>query len=56
MMMNTKILWQRLWGQDIDVRARIIRPALERAQREYRAADPTLKTRLANLRLPDAPE
>ena len=54
MMMNTRILWQTLWGRDIDVRARIIRPALERAEREYRVADPMLKTRLANLRLPNA--
>ena len=52
MLVNTRILWQTLWGKDIDVRARIIRPALERAEREYREADPTLKTRLANLRLP----
>ena len=55
MLMNTRLVWQALWGHDIDVRARIIRPALERAEREYRPADPTLKTRLANLRLPDAP-
>jgi len=55
MLMNTRILWQTLWGKDIDVRARIIRPALERAEREYRAADPNLKTRLANLRLPKEP-
>jgi hypothetical protein len=53
MMMNTRIVWQTLWGKDIDVRARIIRPALERAEREYRAAQPDLKTRLANLRLPE---
>lgn len=53
MMMNTRILWPRLWGKEIDVPARIIRPALERAEREHREADPTLKTRLANLRLPD---
>ncbi len=52
MLINTRLLWQMLWGKEIDVRARIIRPALERAEREYREADPTLKTRLANLRLP----
>ncbi len=53
MLMNTRVLWQTLWGKEIDVRARIIRPALERAEREYREADSTLKTRLANLRLPE---
>jgi hypothetical protein len=52
MLMNTKILWHTLWGKEIDVRARIIRPALERAEREYREIDSTLKDRLANLRLP----
>lgn len=52
MTINTRILWQTLWKKEIDVRARIIRPALERAEREYREVDPTLKTRLANLRLP----
>lgn len=55
MLMNTRILWQTLWNREIDVRARIIRPALERAEREYRQADPTLKTRLANLKLPEIP-
>jgi hypothetical protein len=53
MLMNTRLVWQTLWAKDIDVRARIIRPALERAEHEYRAADPTLKTRLANLKLPE---
>ncbi|MCI0539198.1 MAG: hypothetical protein L0Z50_28660 [Verrucomicrobiales bacterium] len=53
MLMNTRIIWQTLWGKDIDVRARIIRPALARAEREYREGDPSLKTRLANLRLPE---
>ncbi len=52
MTVNTRILWQELWKKDIDVRACIIRPALERAEREYLDFDPTLKTRLANLRLP----
>jgi len=52
MLTNTKILWQTLWAKDIDVRARIIRPALERAEREYREAEASLKERLGNLRLP----
>lgn len=52
MLTNTRILWQALWGKDIDVRARIIRPALERTEREYREGDTSLKSRLANLRLP----
>lgn len=50
MLMNTKILWQTLWKKDIDVRARIIRPALERTEHEYRALNPNLKSRLGNLR------
>jgi hypothetical protein len=53
MLMNTRLVWQTLWGKDIDVRARIIRPALERSEHDYRAVDPTLKTRLANLKLPE---
>lgn len=52
MLMNTKILWQTIWGEDIDVRERIIRPALKRVEAEYPSADPALKTALANLRLP----
>ncbi|HEV8542785.1 MAG TPA: hypothetical protein VGR78_10375 [Verrucomicrobiae bacterium] len=51
MLMNTKTLWQTVWGKDIDIRARIIRPALERAEREYREIDPSLKNRLDGLRL-----
>jgi len=53
MLMNTKILWHALWAREIDVRARIIRPALERSEREYRTIDQTLKARLGNLRLPE---
>ena len=53
MLMNTRLVWQTLWGKDIDVRARIIRPALERSEHEYLAVDPALKTRLANLKLPE---
>ena len=47
MLMNTRILWHELWQRDIDVRAEIIRPAIQRAEREYRDFDPTLKDRLA---------
>jgi len=54
MLANTHILWRELWGKEIDVRARIIRPAIERTEREYRAADPALKDRLAKLRMPGA--
>ena len=53
MMTNTRTLWQILWNKEIDVRAEIIRPALARVQHDYDAGDPTLKTRLANLKLPD---
>jgi hypothetical protein len=51
MLVNTKILWQELWKKEIDVRAAIIRPALERSRHDYEP-DPNLKTRLANLKLP----
>ncbi|MBI3851995.1 MAG: hypothetical protein HY298_17190 [Verrucomicrobia bacterium] len=50
MMMNTRLLWQTLWNKEIDVRAAIIRPALARSRHDD--GDPTLKTRLANLKLP----
>ncbi|HEX5400135.1 MAG TPA: hypothetical protein VFY06_13905, partial [Verrucomicrobiae bacterium] len=52
MFANTKILWQELWKKEIDVRAAIIRPALERARHDYEPPDPNLKTRLASLKLP----
>jgi hypothetical protein len=52
MMANTHELWRILWQKEIDVRAAIIRPALERARHDYVPADPALKTRLANLKLP----
>ncbi len=51
MLNNTRLLWHTLWRKEIDVRARIIRPALERVRHDYDAGDPTLKTRLANLRV-----
>lgn len=52
MLINTRLLWQALWQKEIDVRARIIRPALERQRHDYEEGDPALKTRLANLKLP----
>jgi Nucleotidyltransferase of unknown function (DUF6036) len=52
MLANTKILWKELWKKEIDVRAAIIRPALERSRHDYEP-DPNLKTRLANLKLPE---
>ncbi len=52
MLVNTRSLWQTLWQKEIDVRARIIRPALERQRHDHEAGDPALKTRLANLKLP----
>ena len=50
MLLNTRELWKILWNKEIDVRAAIIRPALERSRHDYEP-DPTLKTRLANLKL-----
>jgi hypothetical protein len=55
MMMNTKLLWHELWKKEIDVRATIIRPAVERTEREYQDFDPTLKERLGRVRLPEPP-
>ena len=52
MMLNTRELWKILWNKEIDVRAAIIRPALERAQHDYEPPNSNLKTRLANLKLP----
>ncbi len=52
MLMNTRLLWQTLWQKEIDVRARIIRPALERQRHDHEEADPALKARLANLKRP----
>jgi hypothetical protein len=50
MMANTRILWRTLWGRDIDPRAEIIRPAVERVNRAHSDFDPTLKDRLAEVR------
>jgi hypothetical protein len=52
MLLNTRAIWQILWNKEIDVRAAIIRPALERTRHDSVPADPGLKTRLANLKLP----
>ena len=52
MLLNTRELWKILWKKEIDVRAAIIRPALKRMSHDSVPADPALKTRLANLKLP----
>jgi hypothetical protein len=52
MFLNTREIWKILWNKEIDVRAAIIRPALERSRHDYVPPDQSLKTRLANLKLP----
>lgn len=52
MLANTRELWKILWHKEVDVRAEIIRPALARAVHDREPADPHLKTRLANLKVP----
>ncbi|HSU56891.1 MAG TPA: DUF6036 family nucleotidyltransferase [Candidatus Dormibacteraeota bacterium] len=49
---NTQLLWQTLWQKSIDVRAAIIRPALERSAHDCEGGDASFKARLASLRLP----
>jgi hypothetical protein len=49
MLLNTRILWRELWARDIDPRAEIIRPSIERANRAHSDFDPTLKARLAEV-------
>lgn len=53
MLMNTRLLWRELWGRDLDPRAEVIRPAIERINRAHSDFDPTLKERLTAVgRLP----
>jgi hypothetical protein len=54
MLQNTRRLWRELWGRDLDPRAEIIRPAVERANRAYADFDPTLRARLEDLARPPA--
>lgn len=53
MLLNTRLLWRELWGRDLDPRAEIIRPAVERANRAHSDFDPTLKEQLRKVTLPD---
>ena len=55
MLANTQVLWRELWGREIDPRAEIIRPAVERANRAHSDFDPTLKEQLARVKLSAAP-
>ena len=43
---NTRILWRELFGHDIDVRAEIIRPAVEKRNVTYGAQVPDWKSEL----------
>ena len=53
MFANTHELWKILWNKEIDVRAAIIRPALALSVHDREPAAADLKTRLANLKLPE---
>jgi len=53
MFANTRELWKILWNKDLDVRGEIIRPALARSVHDPTSPDPSLKERLANLKLPE---
>ncbi len=53
MMLNTQLLWREIWGREIEPRAEIIRPAVARANLSYSDFDPTLKTKLAKVKVPD---
>jgi hypothetical protein len=46
---NTQIVWQKLFGKGIDVRADIIRPAIEERQRHYGTNSPDHKGRLRQI-------
>ncbi|HRI15982.1 MAG TPA: hypothetical protein PLX89_23540 [Verrucomicrobiota bacterium] len=52
MLLNTRNLWRELWGREIDPRAEILRPAIERANRTHSDFDPTLKDRLREVAVP----
>lgn len=52
LLLNTQLLWETIYRSTIDVRAKIIRPAIERIRLGYEAqnrGDASLKTRLADL-------
>ena len=46
---NTQILWRELFGKDIDVRARVIAPALAERRRAYGEAAEGLKAKLSGI-------
>jgi hypothetical protein len=50
---NTRVLWQELWGKQIDVRAEIIRPAIAARRAGYDMPQTDYKAKLRRLGEPE---